>query len=1453
MHNSNGTEFFSRNNSGQNANKFQNQPKSDKIAVTEINDWYNKNKDTDIKIKICEGNKFILSLTHNGEHLIEITYPKSYPENKKGFACKEILTDGITPIKFIKKANDQFENKILSIERVIDHLVNAFNKYKQVKKSAPENDSSNSFQVVFKANNVDDLNSWSINNEPSEVNTIDIKNNNDQPEIEMINLDPTEVINQHGVTDQDEVINQHEVINQDEDKNQDEIIGQHEIIGQPRQEIDILAENVIKTESDQLIENIDDTEILSEEVIKLINYQSNLKKEQEIKDESIKQMLNSSIDIELINKILLETENYVNESDDIENDMSVINSIYNNKNNVQISNEIINVQVSDETNNEITNAQTSNETINVNNNNETNNETINVQISNETINVRSDDDYVGENQNDIEFDDRPSKEELFDLGSDVIFVKNKRAKRTPAIQKKSNNTNRFVTSNKIFTSQDFDDFVTKNYQIIENKHPSMEEDEIMDIIQRRWKKELSVSKKRPQRIIENDKNKLITNDVEIIEDKTLTSKPIEINDENNENNLTIKTIEKEISSVYDKINSQHVDEIMIEENIEDDTIEVESDPETNDAINIELSSDDEIDKIDSKKNVVYKKSIINNKESNEKFSPEKQSNEELSDNKLLVSNTDSKIKIYLPRLFAKVASKTTNHMPEKPSIKATKTSAKAVKTSVKETKTSVKETKTSVKETEYIKLSSNQLEKITIDDDVITFGDVEDNMGIYLNLCKYTKNVRLPFDMDKLFENAKKMQDEMDFCVPQKSNNSFSSASAIRVVLNEFKKLYYAGLRNNYSIFPVDDNIYRLKIKFNKDFFDSTSKIYNDIKKFNVDVEIDVQLDGKLYPFYPPKVKLVSPRLLNHMNGRIATMECLLLSKWNPAFSIETIIGHFKNLMDQYAEIDTSMKNYDELENELIELSLLSEIPARINYSLTTDGLKNIKDNTYDNSANVNNSNIKKCWTSGTGYGHKGLAEWDVTSTVKAKERKDKQLSKCIKNITRRLTKIIMNNIDIDSVGIISNSCFIPYLKSVFCGNNILELLKNLERFELLLNSLRILTNEYIVIYTIKDGERDLSLYEIFDDLNDDCQMYLKTMKKTNTIKQTNESKSEINLVSNFVNFCQKLGRQIKNFESENLKKQGQVQIIETEKTLREIYRAGLADESCAEFNEMDINDISGVFNKLRKEAGEGVNTQFISINSMSIISKEILSHTKSLPLEYGSSIFYRFNPDDLRYHEFMIAGPEGTPYDSGCFHFKMYCPSNYPDRNPKVNICTTGNGLVRFNPNLYSNGKVCLSLLGTWNAQASESWIPGTSTMMQIMISIQSLVMIPEPYFNEPGFETTFNTNSGKQASIKYNYSVRLNCMKWAMIDMLKNPTKGFETAIKKHFTIKAEYIRNICSTWVSEAPKDMHKQFDETYKSLCEELDKLSSKKNKTNVVQKKINTIKKKSARKQKIVDI
>ncbi len=90
---------------------------------------------------------------------------------------------------------------------------------------------------------------------------------------------------------------------------------------------------------------------------------------------------------------------------------------------------------------------------------------------------------------------------------------------------------------------------------------------------------------------------------------------------------------------------------------------------------------------------------------------------------------------------------------------------------------------------------------------------------------------------------------------------------------------------------------------------------------------------------------------------------------------------------------------------------------------------------------------------------------------------------------------------------------------------------------------------------------------------------------------------------------------------------------------------------------------------------------------------------------------------------EVLITGPSGTPYAYGTFIYKVTIPSNYPISPPKVILSTTGGGSVRFNPNLYSCGKVCLSLLGTWSGSGGENWTP-TSNLMQVFLSIQSIVM---------------------------------------------------------------------------------------------------------------------------------
>lgn len=122
-----------------------------------------------------------------------------------------------------------------------------------------------------------------------------------------------------------------------------------------------------------------------------------------------------------------------------------------------------------------------------------------------------------------------------------------------------------------------------------------------------------------------------------------------------------------------------------------------------------------------------------------------------------------------------------------------------------------------------------------------------------------------------------------------------------------------------------------------------------------------------------------------------------------------------------------------------------------------------------------------------------------------------------------------------------------------------------------------------------------------------------------------------------------------------------------------------------------------------------------------------------------------------------LFVGPEDTPYADAPFVMDFYFPTNYPYAPPKAYFHSWPgeNGLggaSRVNPNLYTDGKICLSLLGTWSGNAGESWNAARSTFLQVIVSLLGLVLVKEPYFNEAGYEHLSGLDSSKRASALYN-----------------------------------------------------------------------------------------------------
>lgn len=164
-------------------------------------------------------------------------------------------------------------------------------------------------------------------------------------------------------------------------------------------------------------------------------------------------------------------------------------------------------------------------------------------------------------------------------------------------------------------------------------------------------------------------------------------------------------------------------------------------------------------------------------------------------------------------------------------------------------------------------------------------------------------------------------------------------------------------------------------------------------------------------------------------------------------------------------------------------------------------------------------------------------------------------------------------------------------------------------------------------------------------------------------------------------------------------------------------------------------------------------------------------AHTKRVAKEHKilrspgnlpSGVYVRTWESRLDLLRVLFIGPSDTPYANAPFVIDFYLSSDFPTTPPHAffHSWTAESGLGgvgRVNPNLYEDGKICLSLLGTWDGDKSEGWNAGRSTLLQVIVSILGLVLVREPYFNEAGYEPLAGLESSKRPSAVYNERVYL------------------------------------------------------------------------------------------------
>ncbi|KAF3765140.1 hypothetical protein M406DRAFT_356839 [Cryphonectria parasitica EP155] len=114
-------------------------------------------------------------------------------------------------------------------------------------------------------------------------------------------------------------------------------------------------------------------------------------------------------------------------------------------------------------------------------------------------------------------------------------------------------------------------------------------------------------------------------------------------------------------------------------------------------------------------------------------------------------------------------------------------------------------------------------------------------------------------------------------------------------------------------------------------------------------------------------------------------------------------------------------------------------------------------------------------------------------------------------------------------------------------------------------------------------------------------------------------------------------------------------------------------------------------------------------------LPKRILKETERLMAEPVPGISAVPHPENLRYFDVTIDGPDSSPYEGGNFKLELFLPDDYPMVPPKIRFLTK-----IFHPNVDKLGRICLDVL-------KNNWSPALQ-IRTILLSIQALLGAPNP-----------------------------------------------------------------------------------------------------------------------------
>ena len=200
-------------------------------------------------------------------------------------------------------------------------------------------------------------------------------------------------------------------------------------------------------------------------------------------------------------------------------------------------------------------------------------------------------------------------------------------------------------------------------------------------------------------------------------------------------------------------------------------------------------------------------------------------------------------------------------------------------------------------------------------------------------------------------------------------------------------------------------------------------------------------------------------------------------------------------------------------------------------------------------------------------------------------------------------------------------------------------------------------------------------------------------------------------------------------------------------------------------------------------------------------------------PLD-DNGIYYVHDESNFLKGYALMCGPPDTPYEYGFYFFEILFPDNYPTSPPKLTFCNyDSRNNTRFNPNLYRNGKVCISILNTWRGEGWTSCL----TLKTVLLSVLS-IFNKNPLINEPNITLQHPSLIPYNAILNYkNLYVSVgDTLQKLMGDTDNNIYVMFKPIIIKIFLEKYDDIINkICN--LRETDVNNSTQIVNMYNMVC------------------------------------